>query len=92
MLPHKNIHDIVSPPTFTIHALADAVLFEEIHVFVTRKLTSLIRVQDNGFRHLKCLFQCVYDYSGIQCIIKPPSLQYSGYTSQLRLSDTEIPV
>lgn len=66
-------HDIVCPPTFTIHALADAVLFEEIHVFVARKLTSLIRVQDNGFRHLKCLFQCVYDHSGIQCIINLPA-------------------
>ena len=25
-------HDIVSPPAFTIHALTDLVLFEEIHV------------------------------------------------------------
>ena len=40
-------HDIVSPPAFTIHALTDLVLFEEIHVLIACKLTALIRIQDN---------------------------------------------
>lgn len=35
-------HDIVSPPAFTIHALTDLVLFEEIHVLIACKLTALI--------------------------------------------------
>ena len=34
-------HDIVSPPAFTIHALTDLVLFEEIHVLIACKLTAL---------------------------------------------------
>ncbi len=42
-------HDIVSPPAFTIHALTDLVLFEEIHVLIACKLTALIRIQDNRF-------------------------------------------
>lgn len=66
-------HNIVGPATFAIHALTNVVLFEKIHVFVACKLTSLIRVQDNGVRHLKCLFQCVYDHSGIQGIINIPA-------------------
>ncbi len=49
-------HNVVGPATFAIHALTDVVLFEKIYVFVACKLTSLIRVQDNGFRHLKCIF------------------------------------
>ena len=40
-------HDIVSSPAFTIHALTDLVLFEEIHVLIACKLTALIRIQDN---------------------------------------------
>lgn len=66
-------HNVVGPATFAIHALTDVVLFEKIYVFAACKLTSLIRVQDNGFRHLKCLFQCVYDHSGIQGIINIPA-------------------
>ena len=37
-------HDIVSPPAFTIHTLTDLVLFEEIHVLIACKLTTLIRI------------------------------------------------
>ena len=49
-------HDIVSPPAFTIHALTDLVLFEEIHVLIACKLTALILIQDNRFCHHKRLF------------------------------------
>lgn len=49
-------HDIVSPPAFTIHALTDLVLFEEIHVLIACKLTALIRIQDNRFCYHKRLF------------------------------------
>ena len=35
-------HDIVSPATFTIHALTDLVLFEKVHVLIACKLTTLI--------------------------------------------------
>ena len=49
-------HDIVSSPAFTIHALTDLVLFEEIHVLIACKLTALIRIQDNRFCHHKRLF------------------------------------
>ena len=66
-------HDIVSPAAFAIHALTDMVLFEKIHVFAACKLTSLVRVQDNRLCYLKCLFQCVYDHSGIQGIINLPA-------------------
>ena len=66
-------HDIVSPPAFTIHALTDLVLFEEIHVLIACKLTSLIRVQNQGFCHLESFFQRVYDHSGVQGIIYLPA-------------------
>ena len=52
-------HDIVSPPAFTIHALTDLVLFEEIHVLIACKLTALIRIQDNRFCHHKRFFNAV---------------------------------
>lgn len=45
-------HDIVSPPAFTIHALTDLVLFEEIHVLIACKLTALIRIQCKRVRPL----------------------------------------
>ena len=35
-------HDIISPAAFAIHTLANTVLFEKVHVFVTCKLASLI--------------------------------------------------
>ena len=66
-------HDIVSPPAFTIHALTDLVLFEEIHVLIACKLTALIRIQDNRFCHHKRLFLRSYDHSGIQSIIDFPA-------------------
>ena len=37
-------HDIVSPATFTIHALTDLVLFEKVHVLIACELTALIRI------------------------------------------------
>ena len=66
-------HDIVSPPAFTIHALTDLVLFEEIHVLIACKLTALIRIQDNRFCYHKRLFKRNYDHSGIQSIIDFPA-------------------
>lgn len=35
-------HDIVSPATFSIHALTDAVSFNKVNVLLTCKLTALI--------------------------------------------------
>lgn len=35
-------HDIVSPATFSIHTLTDAVFFHKVNVLLTCKLTPLI--------------------------------------------------
>ena len=35
-------HDIVSPATFSIHALTDTVFFNKVNVLLTCKLTALI--------------------------------------------------
>ena len=59
-------HDIVSPTTFSIHALTDAVFLNKINVLLTCKLTALIRIQNLRFCCFKCLFKSVNNYSGIR--------------------------
>ena len=41
-------HDVVCPAAFSIHALTDMVFFEKCYVLGACKLTSLIRVQNQG--------------------------------------------
>ena len=83
-------HDIVSPPAFTIHALTDLVLFEEIHVLIACKLTALIRIQDNRFCHHIRFFNAVMTILVQPLYHRLPSQRYSGCTSQSQRSDTEI--
>ena len=52
-------YNIVSPATFTIHALTDLVLFEKIHVLIACKLTALIRIQQTGFATMNAFFNAV---------------------------------
>ena len=66
-------HDVVCPAAFSIHALADMVFFEKCYVLGACKLTSLIRVQDQGLCHLESFLQRVYDHSGVQGIIHLPA-------------------
>ena len=49
------------------------VFFEKCYVLGACKLTSLIRVQNQGFCHLESFFQRVYDHSGVQGIIYLPA-------------------
>lgn len=65
--------DVVCPAAFSIHALTDMVFFEKCYVLGACKLTSLIRVQNQGFCHLESFFQRVYDHSGVQGIIYLPA-------------------
>lgn len=66
-------HNVIRPTAFSIHALTNLVLLEEIHIFIARKLTSLIRIQDNWFCCFKRFFQCIDNHSGIQGIINFPT-------------------
>ena len=52
-------YNIVSPATFTIHALTDLVLFEKIHVLIACKVTALIRIQKTGFATINAFFNAV---------------------------------
>ena len=66
-------HDVVCPAAFSIHALTDMVFFEKCYVLGACKLTSLIRVQNQGVCHLESFFQRVYDHFGVQGIIYLPA-------------------
>ena len=41
-------HDIICPSAFTIHALPDSVFLYKVNIFLTCKLTALIRVMPNS--------------------------------------------
>ena len=49
-------HDIICPAALSIHALTDMVLLQEVHLFMTGKLASLVRVQDDRFGYFKSFF------------------------------------
>lgn len=79
-------HNVICPPAFPVHILADSIFLYEVNVLLTYELTSLIRIQGLRFRYFEGLFQGV-DHQEYHL---PPNRQYSGCTSRSRLSDTEI--
>lgn len=85
-------HDIISPTTFSIHALTDTIFFYKIDILLAGKLTSLIWVQDLRFGYLKCLYLMHWAPFGYQEYHLLPIRRYSGCTSRSLQSDTEIRV
>ena len=66
-------HDIVCPATFAIHALTNVVFLYKINVLLTCKLASLIRIQYLRVGCHECLFQSIYDHSGVKSIVYLPA-------------------
>ena len=66
-------HDVVCPAAFSIHALTDMVFFEKCYVLGACKLTSLIRVQNQGGATLKAFFSAFMTIlvSKVSSISKP---------------------
>lgn len=52
-------HDVIRPPAFPVHALADPIFLYEVNVLLTCELTSLVRIQDLWFHCFEGLFQGV---------------------------------
>lgn len=86
-------HDIIRPTAFSIHALTDSVLFDEIDISLAGKLTPLIRIQDPWFCDFECFFQCGDHHSRIQRIIHFPAYNTAAvpiYDScQIQISTTD---
>ena len=66
-------HDVICPPAFPVHALADPIFLYEVNILLTCKLTSLIRIQDLRFRCFEGLFQGVDHHPCIKGIIDFPA-------------------
>ena len=62
-------HDVICPPAFPVHALADPIFLYEVNVLLTCELTSLVRIQDLRFRYFEGLFQGVDHHPCIKSII-----------------------
>ena len=66
-------HDVICPPAFPVHALADPIFLYEVNVLLTCELTSLVRIQDLRFRYFEGLFQGVDHHPCIKSIIYFPT-------------------